>query len=216
MDYRPTTEFGALVGALLADLERLRPGISADASLDEIRRQCGQRLRLRLPELYAEYQADTSDPDSAQQLALYQREMEQLLLPRYAALAERQNQIERRSGRARGTDIYNRVTYAAIFFAIGVFVIWAPFIPIWDKWIPFVLALVAPLASPWLPDLYQMMMARRHNLALGILQMDLDQAGRNLPLPPVGLPEAPRAQAASESAVQSAAQRLADSNNQKR
>lgn len=202
MDYRPTTEFGALVGALLADLERLRPGLAADASPDEIRRQCGERLRLRLPEVYAEYQADTSDPESVQQLALYQREMEQLLLPRYAALAEKQNRIERRGGSARGADVYNRVTYAAIFFAIGVFVIWAPFIPIWDKWIPFVLALVAPLISPWLPDLYQKLMARRHDLALGVLQMDLDQAGRSLPLPPAALPESPRAEAVSAAAAQ--------------
>lgn len=195
------------MGALLADLERLRPGIAAEASLDEIRRQCGQRLRLRLPEIYAEYQADTSDPESQQQLALYQREVEQLLLPRYAALAERQNRIERLRGAGRGADIYNRVSYAAIFFVLGVLVIWAPFIPVWDKWIPFVLALVAPLASPWLPDLYQLLMARRHSLALGILQMELDEAGRSLPLPPAALPP--------QRAVGAAAGAAASTNDQK-
>jgi hypothetical protein len=197
LDYRSTTEFGALAGQLLADLERLRPGLGPNASAETIEKSCGDRLRLRLPEIYAEYQGDSSDAESTQQLQLYQRELTQLLLPRYAALAERQNRIESRSGPGRGTDAYNRLTYAALFFAIGVLVIRLPFIPLWDKWIPFVLALVAPVVSPWLPDLYQMMMRRRHAIALGVLHMDLDQAGRALPLPPLALPASAQESAAA-------------------
>ena len=205
MNYRPTTEFGALAGELLADLERLRPGLPAGATTDEIREQCGERLRLRLPEVYREYLADATPDDHDAQLALYQREMAQLLLPRYAALAEKQNLIERRS---RGGDIYNRITYAFIFFVIGVLVIRAPFIPLWDKWIPFALALLAPLASPWLPDLHRSLQQRRHNIALGILHMDLDQAGRSLPLPPVGILEpSPSAQPQQAAAAQAQAQK---------
>ncbi len=176
-----------LAAQLLADLERLRPGISPDATIEQIRRHCSERLRLRLPEIYREYQVDAQEPEAAAQLLLYEREMEQLLLPRYSLLAQRQNQMERKIGPGRHSEFYNRLTYAGLFFAIGVFVVWAPFIPVWDKWIPFVLAIVAPLLSPWLPNLYQLLMKRRHALALGILQMDLDHAGRSLPLPPAAL-----------------------------
>lgn len=187
MSYRSTTEFGALAGELLADLERLRPGLSATATPEEIRRLCGERLRLRLPEIYREYLADAAPADEEAQLQLYQREFEQLLIPRYAALAEKQNHSERRGGAGKGVEMYNRITYAVIFFVLGVFVIRAPFIPLWDKWIPFALAIVAPILAPWLPDLHKMLTQRRHAIALGILHMDLDQAGRSLPLPPMAM-----------------------------
>lgn len=189
MSYRSTTEFGALAAELLADLERFRPGIPETASEEEIRQKCAERVRLRLPEVFAEYQADVDSHDAAAQLALYEREMTQLLVPRYAALAERQNRSERRRSTG-GIDLYNRVTYAAIFFIIGVLVVWAPFIPLWDKWIPFALALIAPFVSPWLPDLHLQLLKRRHDISLGMLHMDLDSAGRSLPLPPAALPAA--------------------------
>lgn len=208
MRYRATTELGALAGELIADLERLRPGLPQGATAEEIRRLCDERLRLRLPEMYREYQADTAESDFDAQLALYEREVQQVLLPRYVTLAERQNQLERRSGQGRGADTYNRLTYAVMFFAIGLFVVWAPFIPLWEKWIPFALAACAPLLSPWLPDLYQLLMHRRHDVALGVLQMDLDQAGRSLPLPPAALP-AHRA-AAAPNAVQQMEKQSAD------
>lgn len=187
MSYRSTTEFGALAAELLADLERLRPGLSATATPEEIRQICGERLRLRLPEIYREYLADATPADEEAQLKLYERELEQLLIPRYAALAERQNHSERRSGPGKGVEMYNRITYAVIFFVLGIFVIRAPFIPLWDKWIPFALAIIAPILAPWLPDLHKMLTQRRHAIALGMLHMDLDQAGRSLPLPPMAM-----------------------------
>jgi hypothetical protein len=200
LSYRPTTEFGALTGEVLADLERLRPGLPAESSVEALEHKLGERLRLRLPEIYREYQADAGPPDADAQLQLYQREMEQLLLPRYAALAARQSQREQLAARGRGADVYNRLSYAAIFFVIGLLVVWAPFIPIWDKWIPFLFAALAPLGSPWLPDLQLLLHQRRHALAIGLLQMDLDEAGRVLPLPPVALPVTAALPAASPSA----------------
>jgi hypothetical protein len=187
LSYRSTTEFGALAGELLADLERLRPGLAATAGTQEIKQACGERVRLRLPEIYREYLADAAPADEAAQLQLYQREFEQLLIPRYAALAEKQNQSERRPG--KGVEVYNRITYAVIFFVLGILVIRAPFIPLWDKWIPFAMAILAPIFSPWLPDLHKLLTQRRHAIALGMLHMDLDEAGRSLPLPPMALPE---------------------------
>jgi hypothetical protein len=182
LSYRPTTELGALSAALLADLERLRPGLAPEASEADIEKQCSTRADIRLPELYSEYQGEP-DPDSQTQLALYRREIDQLLIPRYAKLASLQNQLER--SQSRGA-LYNRLSYAALFFALGLFVVWAPFIPIWEKWLPFALAIIAPLLAPWLPNLHGALRERQHRLRLGLLTMDLDEAGKTLPLPPLG------------------------------
>ena len=134
-----------------------------------------------LPELHTEYQGEP-DPDSQAQLALYRREIDQLLIPRYAKLAAEQNRLERSQGRGA---LYKPPAYVALFFALGLFVVWAPFIPIWEKWLPFALACLAPLISPWLPNLYAALQLRQHHLQLGLLNMDLDEAGR--PLPPRAL-----------------------------
>lgn len=187
LSYRPTTELGALASALIADLERVRPGFSETADAAQTVEQCAARVRLRLPELYSEYQGEAGSESEAQ-LALYTREVEQVLIPRYAKLAQQQNQIERQQTRGA---LYNRLSYAALFFALGLFIVWAPFIPIWEKWVPFALAIVAPLLTPWLPDLYQSLRLRQHRLGLGLLLMDLDEAGRTLPLPPLFTPALP-------------------------
>lgn len=196
MSYRPTTELGALASGLLADLERMRPGLSPTATEAEISQQCRERAELRLPELHTEYQGEP-DPDSQAQLALYRREIEQLLIPRYAKLAAEQNRLERSQGRGA---LYNRLAYVALFFALGLFVVWAPFIPIWEKWLPFALACLAPLISPWLPNLYAALQLRQHHLQLGLLNMDLDEAGKTLPLPPTGLAALPPQTAAPKQA----------------
>ena len=65
--------------------------------------------------------------------------------------------------------------------------VWAPFIPLWDKWIPFAFALLAPLCTPWLPDLYRVLLRSRHQVELELLHQDLDRVGRSLPLPPASL-----------------------------
>ncbi len=190
MNYRPETEFGTLIGELLADLERFRPGLPP-ASLAETQATLATRARLRLEELYREYRVDdrADDPEATAQLALYQREVDQILLPRYAALCLRHNELERRRTSARrGPDLYNRVTYAVMFFIVGVLVVRAPFIPVYEKWIPFACALLAPLGTPWLPDLYRLMLGYRHQIELGILHQDLDRVGRALPLPVVSPP----------------------------
>lgn len=195
-----------MVGELLADLERFRPGLPEDAPPQAVLAALSARARLRLEELHREYRVDDNpnDPDTAAQLQLYQREVEQILLPRYSVLAHRQNALEQgRSTSWRGADLYNRLTYAVIFFAIGMFVVWAPFIPLWDKWIPFACALLAPLCTPWLPDLYRLMLRSRHQLELELLHQDLDRVGRSLPLAPVFLP-APAGRAAAPLAARSA------------
>ena len=116
-------------------------------------------------------------------------------LPRYAALALRHNRSERAPVRiGQGADLFNRTAWTLIFGAIGAFVVWAPFIPIWEKWIPFAGALCALVFAPALPDLHRRLLLRRHEVALLALLLDMDAAGRALPEPedaaPLALPAA--------------------------
>lgn len=191
MTQRAETEFGTLVSELLADLERFRPALPPGGSLPAVQAALAARARLRLEEIHREYRVDDrpDDPEAAAELAIYQREVDQILVPRYAALSLRQNELERRRGTAwQGPDLYNRLTYAALFFLVGVLVVLAPFIPFEEKWLPFACALLAPLCTPWLPDLYQKLLRYRHQIELGVLQQDLDRVGRALPLPLVAPP----------------------------
>lgn len=180
------------MGELLADLERFRPALPATTPPEQLQALVQERAQLRLTELYREYRIDEQpgDLEADAQLTLYQREVSQVLVPRYTELAAEQNQRERAavahtSFPWRGPDLYNRISYVALFFALGLFVVWAPFIPLWEKWIPFALAAIAPLCSPWLPDLSLALHRRRHEIAVGLLHEDLDRTGRALPLPPI-------------------------------
>ncbi len=183
------------------------PATGAEAEA-ETRQAVAARLHLRLGELYREQcqsvdeemasaappgpgSTDLADPTlplplapaEPAQLVLYRRELDQILLPRYAALACQQNRWERTRESRRGLDGYNRAAYAALFFFIGLFIVWAPFIPIWEKWIPFALAAVAPLMSPFLPDLHRFAQVRAYRLSLLTLLVDVDEAGKALPMP---------------------------------
>jgi hypothetical protein len=63
----------------------------------------------------------------------------------------------------RGGDPIARLTYVFIGLVVGGFCVWAPFIPIWEKWFPFVLA----LGAWWLPDAQVAWQRRRYARALG-------------------------------------------------
>lgn len=177
-----------LCGELLADLERFRPAVPSATGEEATEAALRDRAALRLGELYREFRVEETEADLAEdsQFAIYKREVDQVLIPRYSRLAQQQNQLEQAPRRAgQGRDLYNRLSWALGFFLIGVFVVWAPFIPIWEKWIPFAFAAVAPLVSPFLPDLYGLWLSQKHQVALFALHDDLDKLGRALPLPPV-------------------------------
>jgi hypothetical protein len=63
----------------------------------------------------------------------------------------------------RGGDPIARLTVMFFALVIGGFMVWAPFIPIWEKWFPFALA----LGSWWLPDAQVAWHKRRYARALG-------------------------------------------------
>jgi hypothetical protein len=101
---------------------------------------------------------------------------------------------ERREfGLWRGGDPVARITYVFLGLVIGGLCVELPFIPIWEKWFPFLLA----ASAWWLPDLQVAWHRRRYSRALGRLaqqvgriQPALDAAvsTEDLLLPPKGDP----------------------------
>jgi hypothetical protein len=173
-------ELGLIAKDLLADLERARPGFPIDAAGFESTART--RLQLRLGDLRAQYASMGSDADYER----IRRELEDVLLRRYVLFARAQSERERRGGGGfRGGDIVGRVILSLVGLSVGGFLIWAPFIPIWEKWLPFVLMFLAPL----IPDLQKAWFARQHSRNLRALERDMYQAGLALqdsqPLPPL-------------------------------
>ena len=76
----------------------------------------------------------------------------------------------------RGGDLFARLTYAAGGLLVGLFVVWAPFIPIWWKWFPILVA----IASWWVPDAQFSLRRRRYARALGEIVASYDSAQKQL------------------------------------
>jgi hypothetical protein len=82
----------------------------------------------------------------------------------WRAVAEPFTALEARSfGRWRGGDLGARLAYVLGGLALGGLVVWLPFIPIWEKWVPFALA----VAGWWLPDAQVAWHRRRYGRELG-------------------------------------------------
>jgi hypothetical protein len=72
----------------------------------------------------------------------------------------------------RGGDPIARVTYVLVGLLLGGLIVWAPFIPIWEKWFPFALA-----GSAWfLPTAQLRFHQRRYARALGDIAVQLERA----------------------------------------
>lgn len=178
MEYKPHTDLGLLAKELLLDLERFRQGYVLSSS-NEFSFSLKERARLRFLELMAEFYPENS-PNSENE-TLFWREFSQVLLPRYELQAKSMNQLELANKPWSKGDWINRSSYAGILFLVGIFVVWAPFIPIWEKWIPFAASIGAFITAPFLPNLYQKWIEQRHTLQLTSLVEDLDQIGNRLP-----------------------------------
>jgi hypothetical protein len=63
----------------------------------------------------------------------------------------------------RGGDVVARLTYVFLALMIGGFIVWAPFIPFWEKWFPFALS----ASAWWLPDAQVAWHKRRYARRLG-------------------------------------------------
>jgi hypothetical protein len=79
---------------------------------------------------------------------------------------------KREFGLWRGGDPVARITYVFVALALGGLCVELPFIPIWEKWFPFLLA----VAAWWLPDAQVRWHKRRYARALGGIVANLAKA----------------------------------------
>jgi hypothetical protein len=109
--------------------------------------------------------------------AALEKEVREVLPARWREAARAFTALEKRSfGSWRGGDVYARVVYVFGGLLVGGLCVEAPFIPIWQKWFPFALA----VGGWWLPDLQAAWHRRRYGRQLGALVRDIGSRQRAL------------------------------------
>ena len=104
--------------------------------------------------------------------ALY-KEILDVVPAAWRAEAEPFTALEKRSfGLWRGGDPVARIAYVFAGLVVGGLCVELPFIPIWEKWFPFLLA----IAAFWLPDLQVTWARRRYANSIGRLVAQIASA----------------------------------------
>jgi hypothetical protein len=159
-----------LAGVLIAAAERVRPGLGP----------WSPKVESRLRDVFATELADVRARflELFDDQAYFDRLQETLLgvaVPRYLAAAQKQTALEQRDyGLWRGGDLLARGVYAAAGFAVGLFLVKAPFIPIPTTWDLFAFACL--LGAPFIPDAQVGFLKRRHRNTLRAIVDDLRDA----------------------------------------
>jgi hypothetical protein len=103
--------------------------------------------------------------------------VDQVLLPRYARLAEQENALAAREyGLWRGGDLVARGAFALAGLVLGAAMVAIPWIPIYEKWFPWALFIL----GPFIPDAYVFWYRRKHAKKLDQLVVDLAREGATL------------------------------------
>src|SRR5262249_22676566 len=140
---------------VIAHLERRRPDIASDPT------RVRAEVAVALDPVRSAYR-DAELPDAY--LAALEREVTETVPAQWQRIAQPFTDLERRSFALwRGGDAVARITYVFLGLAIGGLCVALPFIPIEEKWFPFVLA----AGAWWLPDLQMRWQRRRYASALG-------------------------------------------------
>ena len=166
-------QLGEVGRYLLEQLELRRPGIqewtpSVEAALR-------QALEGELQQM--ERQCRELGVDDAQYWQRVRRALEDILLPRYAAIAKEEIALRKRDyGVWRGGDLVARGTFALAGFILGIIAVEVPYIPIYAKWFP-ALTLVA---GPLFPDMVVGWYRWRFRRKLEELVKDLTKASASL------------------------------------
>ncbi|HEY3359180.1 MAG TPA: hypothetical protein VGQ83_38380 [Polyangia bacterium] len=153
---------------VVAHLERRRAAIAGDEAL--VRAEVNEALA---PVRQAYREAELP----AAYLTALEHELLATIPPRYVEAAARYTALEQRDfGLWRGGDVVARITYVFAGLVLGGLVVWAPFIPIWEKWFPFALA----IGAFWLPTVQRWWHRRRYARALGEIARAAGGAQREL------------------------------------
>jgi hypothetical protein len=181
-----TGEFG--IGKVAADvlvqLERHREAVVRDE------RATSRALEVALRPIRAAY-FESELPRAY--FAALEHELRASLPAAWRAVAVPFTALEARGfGRWRGGDLGARLAYVLGGLTLGGLIVWLPFIPIWEKWLPFALA----VGGWWLPDAQVAWHRRRYGRELGRIVRRLEGAQAALEasvpmtelLPPRGAP----------------------------
>jgi hypothetical protein len=156
-------EFAArrVASEVLGRLERRRAEIAGDEAA--VRAEL-ERALVPLRDAYRE-----SAPPPAYFQALEQ-ELREVIPGRWRGPAQAFTALEARGfGSWRGGDVHARLAYVFLGLVVGGLCVWAPFVPIWEKWFPFALA----VAAWWLPDAQAAWHRRRYAGRLGAIVRDI-------------------------------------------
>jgi hypothetical protein len=163
----------AIAQHVLSMFEVRRPGIDRwnAETLERLRREAESALR-QMEQQCTELGVD--DPGHWERARAVVRDV---LLPRYQRLAEEENAAAARDyGMWRGGDLVARATFALSGLVLGAIVVAVPWIPIYEKWVPWALFVL----GPFLPDAYSWWYRRRYQKRLEALVADLAREGAAL------------------------------------
>jgi hypothetical protein len=140
---------------VIAHLERRREAVAGDANAT------AREIDVALEPVRVAYR------ESELPLAYYdalESELRGALPAAWRAVAVPFTALEARGfGRWRGGDLGARLAYVLAGLALGGLIVWLPFIPIWEKWVPFALS----AGGWWLPDAQVAWHRRRYGRELG-------------------------------------------------
>jgi hypothetical protein len=149
---------------VIEHLERRRPALVGSDSL--VAAEVKSAL-VPVRKAYAEYELPPGYIDALE------AELVATLPARWRQVAAPFTKLEERGfGLWRGGDVVARLTFVLAGLVVGGLIVAAPFIPIWEKWFPFALA----IAAWWLPDAQARWQKRRYAKELGAIVTTLDRA----------------------------------------
>lgn len=166
----------AAVGRFLIDaFERRRPGLSAWGPEVETALLAEAEVELLQMEKQC-LELGVDDPPYWQKL---RGAITAILLPRYAQLARAELALARREYDLwRGGDLLARLAYAGSGLVIGGLMVAIPWIPVYEKWVPWALFVL----GPFIPDAQLWWYRRRHQKRLDAVVADLAKADASLEL----------------------------------
>jgi hypothetical protein len=144
-----------VAGDVIAHLERHRETAVRDEAAT------AREVETALEPIRAAYRESELPPAY---FAALEAELRTALPAAWRAVAAPFTALEARAfGRWRGGDLPARLAYVLGGLTLGGLIVWLPFIPIWEKWVPFALA----FAGWWLPDAQVLFHRRRYGRELG-------------------------------------------------
>jgi hypothetical protein len=179
----PARMLDGFADSLVQTFENCRSGLSDEAlrnravDVEPFFRALYEKERPRLRELVRLQDAHLSEAARQDLLGQIEARIQDVLIPAYARLAQRFTVRERNDfyGTPGAWHAAERVAFAALGMALGLFCIRAPFIPLWAKeWV-----LIFAIGGLVFPELRRVLATRRYQAELnGLVQRTDDEIFR--------------------------------------